>query len=85
MKAMNHSWPFLVDDRSELSSIYDMIIINRQRTSLRTLHNHQRHEETVILENITTALKSNDECTLSSTHTLIEVSLSENKIQTLSN
>jgi hypothetical protein len=38
---MCSSWAFHVDDRSESSSTYDMIIGNEQRSSWRIRHNHE--------------------------------------------
>jgi hypothetical protein len=38
---MRTSWSFRVDDRSESSSIYDMIIVNEPRSPWRIRHNHE--------------------------------------------
>jgi hypothetical protein len=40
-KQMYSSWAFHVDDRSESSSTYDMIIVNVPRSSWRIRHNHE--------------------------------------------
>jgi hypothetical protein len=40
-KQMYFSWAFHVDDRSESSSTYSMIIGNQKRTSWRIRHNHE--------------------------------------------
>jgi hypothetical protein len=40
-KQMCSSWAFHVDDRSESSSTYDMIIGNKQRSYWRIRHNHE--------------------------------------------
>jgi hypothetical protein len=40
-KQMYSSWAFHVDDRSELSSTYDMIIGKQPRSPWRIRHNHQ--------------------------------------------
>jgi hypothetical protein len=40
-KQMYSFWPFHVDDRSESSSTYDMIIDNGRRSSWRIRHNHE--------------------------------------------
>jgi hypothetical protein len=40
-KQMCSSWEFHVDDRSESSSTYDMIIGNQPRYTWRIRHNHQ--------------------------------------------
>jgi hypothetical protein len=40
-KQMQDSWEFHVDDRSESSSTYDMIIGNQPRSCWRIRHNHE--------------------------------------------
>jgi hypothetical protein len=40
-KQMSSSWGFHVDDLSESSSTYDMIIGNTQRSTWRIRHNHE--------------------------------------------
>jgi hypothetical protein len=40
-KQICSSWAFHVDDRSESSSTYDMIIINDPRSPWRIRHNHE--------------------------------------------
>jgi hypothetical protein len=40
-KQMRSSWAFHVDDRSESSSTYDMIIGSQSRSSWRIRHNHE--------------------------------------------
>jgi hypothetical protein len=40
-KQMCDSWAFHVDDRSESSSTYDMIIGNQLRSPWRIRHNHE--------------------------------------------
>jgi hypothetical protein len=40
-KQMCSSWAFHVDDRSESSSTYDMIIDNQPRSPWRIRHNHE--------------------------------------------
>jgi hypothetical protein len=40
-KQMCSSWAFHLDDRSESSSTYDMIIGNQSRSSWRIRHNHE--------------------------------------------
>jgi hypothetical protein len=40
-KQMRSSWAFHIDDRSESSSTYDMIICNQSRSPWRIRHNHE--------------------------------------------
>jgi hypothetical protein len=40
-KQMSSSWKFHIDDRSESSSTYDMIIGKVMRSSWRIRHNHE--------------------------------------------
>jgi hypothetical protein len=40
-KQMRSSWAFHVDDRSESSSTYDMIIVIKPISSWRIRHNHE--------------------------------------------
>jgi hypothetical protein len=40
-KQMYYSWAFHVDDRSESSSTYDMIIDNHPRSTWRIRYNHE--------------------------------------------
>jgi hypothetical protein len=69
-KLMYSSWAFHVDEHSDSSSTYDIIIVNQKRSSWRLISDQ-------------TPMKDRDPCTLSSVEALIEVHMSTNEPQTL--
>jgi hypothetical protein len=78
-----YAWAFRVDDRSESSSTYD-VIIGKGRNFLGELGiimNFNYH--TITWDTDTIPMKDRDTCTLSSVEALIEVYMSANKPQML--
>jgi hypothetical protein len=75
------SWEFHVDDRSESSSTYDMIIGRDLLGESGIIMNFNDH--TVTWDTDTIPMKDRDTCTLSSVESLIEVYMSANEPQTL--
>jgi hypothetical protein len=77
-KQMYASWAFHVDDRSESSSTYDMIIGQGRDLlgELGVIMNFNDHM--VTWDNDTIPMKDRDTCTLSSVEALIEVYISTN-------
>jgi hypothetical protein len=80
-KQMCSSWAFHVDDRSESSSTYDMIMGQGLLGELGIIMNFNDH--TVTWDTDTTPMKDRDTCTLSSVEALIEVYVIANEPQTL--
>jgi hypothetical protein len=80
-KQMYTSWAFHVDDRSESSSTYEMIIGRDLLGELGIIMNFNDH--TVIWDTDTIPMKDRDISTLSSVEGLIEVYMSANEPQTL--
>jgi hypothetical protein len=82
-KQMNSSWSFCVDDRSESSITYVMIIVQRRDLlgELGIIMNLNDH--TVIWDTNTIPIKYRDISTLSSVEGLIEVYMNANEPQTL--
>jgi hypothetical protein len=80
-KQVCSSWAFHVDDRSESSSIYDMIIGQDLLGELVIIMNFNDH--TVTWDTDTIPMKDRDRGTLSSVEALIEVDMSANEQQTL--
>jgi hypothetical protein len=82
-KQMSSSWAFHVDDRSESSSTYDMIIVQGRDLlgELCIIMNFNDH--TVTWDTDTIPMK--DRGTLSSVEALIEVYMIANEPQTLRN
>jgi hypothetical protein len=74
-------WAFHVDDRSESSSTYDMIMGQDPLGELGMIMNF--NDLTVTWDTDTSSMKDRDSSTLSSVETLIEVYMSENEPQTL--
>jgi hypothetical protein len=72
---------FHVDNRSESSSTYDMIIARDLLGELGIIMNFNDH--TVTCDTDTIPIKDRDRCTLSSLEALIEVYMSANEPQTL--
>jgi hypothetical protein len=82
-KQMYSSWAFHVDDRSESSSTYNMIIVHERNLlkELGLIMNFNDHTVTWDADTIT--IKDKDTCTLSSVEALIEVYMNANEPQTL--
>jgi hypothetical protein len=80
-KQMYTSWAFHVDDRSESSSTYDMIIGRDLLGELGIIMNFNDHMVTWDTDNIPT--KDRDISTLSSVEALIEVYMIANEPQTI--
>jgi hypothetical protein len=70
-KQMCSSWAFHVDDRSESSSTYDMIMGQDLLRELGIIMNFNDH--TVTWDTDTIPMKDRDICTLSSVKALIEM------------
>jgi hypothetical protein len=75
------TWAFHVDDHSESSSTYDMIMGRDLLEELGIIMNFNDH--TVTWDTHTIPMKDRDTCTLSSVEALIEVYMSANEAQTL--
>jgi hypothetical protein len=82
-KQMCSSWAFHVDDRSESSSTYDMIIGHVPRSSWRIRHNHELQGPYNYLGYLHYSNERQKYSTLSSLDALIEVYMSANEPQTL--
>jgi hypothetical protein len=80
-KQMCYSWAFHVNDRSESSSTYDMIMGQDLLVELGIIMIF--NDYTVTWHTDTIPMKDRDTCTLSSVEALIEVYLSTNQPQTL--
>jgi hypothetical protein len=80
-KQMCTSWAFHVDDRSESSSTYDMIMGRDLLGESGIIMNFNDHMVTCDTDTI--PMKDRDRCTLSSVEALIEVYMSANEPQTL--
>jgi hypothetical protein len=82
-KQISSSWAFHVDDRSESSSTYDMIIVQGRDLlgELGIIMNFNDHTVTWDTDNI--PMKDRDNSTLSSLEALIEVYMNSNEPQTL--
>jgi hypothetical protein len=77
------SWEFHVDDRSESSSTYDMIIGNEKDLLGESGIIMNFNDHTVTWDTDTIPMKERDNSTLSSVEALIEVYISANEPQTL--
>jgi hypothetical protein len=80
-KQICSSWVFHVDDRSESSSTYDMIMGQDLLGELGIIMNFNDH--TVTWDTDTIPMKDSDTSTLSSEEALIEIYMSTNEPQTL--
>jgi hypothetical protein len=82
---MSSSWEFHVNERSESSSTYDMIIVHGRDLigQLGIIMNFNDH--TVTWDTDTIPMKERDNSNLSSVEALIEVYMSANEPQTLRN
>jgi hypothetical protein len=81
MKQMWAAWTFHVDDRSESSSTYDMIMGQDLLGELGIIMNFNDH--TVTWDTDTIPMKDRDAFTLSSVEAVIEVYMIANEPQTL--
>jgi hypothetical protein len=82
-KQMCSSWVFHVDDRSESSSTYDLIMGQDLLGELGIIMNFNDHTVTEDIDTI--PMKDRDTCTISSVEALIEVYMTSNEPQTLRN
>jgi hypothetical protein len=80
-KQMCSSWAFHVDDRSESSSTYDMIMVRDLLGEIGIIMTFNDHR--VTWDTDTIAMKDRDKCTLSSVEALIEIYMIANEPQTL--
>jgi hypothetical protein len=76
-KQICSSWVFHVDDRSESSSTYDMIMGRDLLEELGIIMNFNDH--TVTWDTDTIPMKDRDTCILSSVEALVEVYMSANE------